>query len=134
MTAFFPDGQIMGKENISSCHKCLNGNLDKCEFDPGRIIKKGDINSEDDKIDRSEYEENETLKWSFFSISKKVLYVALYSTPQASELFYFCKVLSCETATTSISDANDHAVLQGMKYIRAHYLEKAKEKKEPCPL
>ena len=61
-TAFFPDGQIMGKENISSCHKCLNRNLDKCGFDPGRIIKKGDINSEDDKIDCSEYEENETLK------------------------------------------------------------------------
>ena len=61
-TAFFPDGQIMGKENICSCHKCLNGNLDKSEFEPGRIIKKGDVNSEDDKIDGSEYEENEILK------------------------------------------------------------------------
>ena len=147
-TAFFPDGQIMGKENICSCHKCLNGNLDKCEFEPGRIIKKGDVNSEDDKIDGSEYEENEILKESFFShIEKgsyvkesffshieKGSYVALYSPPQASELFYLCKVLSCETTTTSISDANDHTVLQGMKYIRAHYLEKVKEKKEPCPL
>ena len=48
---------------------------------------------------------------------------------QASELFYLCKVLSCETVTTSISDANNHTVLQGMKYIRAQYLEKVKEKK-----
>ena len=62
MTAFFPVGRIIGKENICSCHKCLNGNLDKCEFEPGWIIKKGDVNSEDDKIYRSEYEENETLK------------------------------------------------------------------------
>ena len=36
-------------------------------------------------------------------------------------------------ATTPFSDANDHTVLQGMKYIRAYYLEKVKEKKEPCP-
>ena len=131
---FFPDDRIMGKENICSCYKCLNGNLDKCEFEPGRIIKKGDVNSEDDKIDGSEYEENEIFKESFFSHIKKGSYVALYSPPQASELFYLCKVLSCETATTSISDANDHTVLQGMKYIRDYYLEKVKEKKEPCPL
>ena len=99
-----------------------------------RIIKKEDVNSEDDKIDGSEYEENEILKDSFFPHIKKGSSVALYSPPQASELFYLCKVLSCETTTTSISDANDHTVLQGMKYIRAYYLEKVKEKKEPCPL
>ena len=49
----------MGKENLCSCHECLNANLDKCEFEPDRIIKKGDVNSEDDKIDASEYQENE---------------------------------------------------------------------------
>ena len=95
MIAFFPDGRIMGKENICSCHECLNGNLDKCEFDPGRIIKKEDVNSEDDKIDGSEYEENEILKELFFSHIKKGSCVALYSPHQASELFYLCKVLSC---------------------------------------
>ena len=119
----------MGKENLCSCLECLNGNLDKCEFEPCRIIKKGDVNSEDDKIDGSEYEENEIPKESLFSCIKKGACVALYSPPQASELFCLCKVLSCETATASISDANDHTVLQGMKYIRAHYLEKVKEKK-----
>ena len=36
--------------------------------------------------------------------------------------------MSCETAT-SISDANNHIILQGMKYIRAQYLGKVKEKK-----
>ena len=123
----------MEKENICSCHKCLNRNLGKWEFEPGRIIKKGDVNSEDDKIDGSEYEENEILTESFFSHIEKGLYIALYSPPQASELFYLCKVLSCETATTSITDANDHTVLQGMEYIMAHYLEKVKEKKELCP-
>ena len=112
-----------------SFHKCLNGNLDKCKFEPGRIIKKVDVNSEDDKIDDSEYEENEIPKEFFFSHIENGSYVALYSPPQASELFYLCKVLSCETAATSISDANDHTVLQGMKYIRTHYLEKVKEKK-----
>ena len=65
------------------------------------------------------------LKSHLFSISKKGLYVALYSPPQASELFYVCKVLCCETATTSISDTNNHTVLQGIKNIRAHYLEKS---------
>ena len=80
---------------------------------------------------------------------EKGSYVALYSPPQASELLYFCKVLSyetattlshlckvlsCETPTTSISDANNYTVLQGIKYIRVHHLEKVKEKKEPCPL
>ena len=53
MVAFFPDGRIMGKEKICSCHKCLNGDLDKCEYKSGRIIRKGDVNSEDDKIDGS---------------------------------------------------------------------------------
>ena len=37
--------------------------------------------------------------------------------------------MSCETATSSISDANDHTALQGMKYIRTHYLEKFRDKK-----
>ena len=127
--AFFPDGQIMGKENLCSCHEYLDGNLDKCEFEPGRIINKGDVNSEDDKTDGSKYEGNEILKESFFPHIEKGFYIGLYSPPQASELFYLWKVLSCETATTSISDANDHTVLQGMKYIRAQYLEKVKEKK-----
>ena len=76
------------------------------------------------KIDGPEYEENEIPNELFFSHIKKGLYIALYSPPQASELFYLCKVLSCETATTSISDANNHTVLQGMKYIRTYYLEK----------
>ena len=66
MIAFFPDGQIMRKQKICSCHKCLNEDLDKCEFEPGRIIKKGDVNSEYHKTDGSEYEENEILKESFF--------------------------------------------------------------------
>ena len=129
MITFFPHGRIMGKEKICSCHKCLNGDLDKCEYKSGRIIKKGDVNSEDDKIDGSEYEENEILTESFFSHIEKGLYIALYSPPQASELFYLCKVLSCETATTSISDANNHTVLEGMKYIWAHYWKKLKRQR-----
>ena len=72
MIAFSPDGPLMGKENLCSYHECLNGNLGRCEFEPGRIIKKGDVNSEGDKIDGSEYEENEIPKESFFPISKKV--------------------------------------------------------------
>ena len=76
-TAFFPDGQIMGKENICSCHKCLNGNLDKCEFEPGRIIKKGADNSEDfDKIliklIAQSMSRMKLLNSCFFPISKKV--------------------------------------------------------------
>ena len=86
MIAFFPDDRIM-----------------ECEFEPGRIIKKEDVNSEDDKIDGSEHEENEIPKESFFSHTEKGSYVALYSPPQASKLLNLCKVLSCETATTSIS-------------------------------
>ena len=107
--------------------------MSKWKFEPGRIIKKWDVNSEDDKIDGSEYKENEILKESFFSHIEKGSYIVLYLPPQTSGLFYLCKVLICETTTTSISDANDHTVLQGMKYIRAHYLEKVKKKKEPCP-
>ena len=86
MIAFFPDDRIM-----------------ECEFEPGRIIKKEDVNSEDDKIDGSEHEENEIPKESFFSHTEKGSYVALHSPPQASKLLNLCKVLSCETATTSIS-------------------------------
>ena len=86
MIAFFPDDQIM-----------------ECEFEPGRIIKKGDVNSEDDKIDGSEHEENKIPKELFFSHIEKGSDVALYSPPQASILLNLCKVLSCETATTSIS-------------------------------
>ena len=92
-------------------------------------LSQAESSKEDDKIDGSEYEENEILKDSFFSHIEKGSYVALYSPHQASELFYLFKVLSCQTATTSISDANDHTALQGMKYIRVHYLEKVKEKK-----
>ena len=129
MVAFLPDGRIMGKENICSCYKCLNGNLDKCELEPGRIIKKEDVNSQDDKIDGSEYEENEILTESFFPISKKVHTLPHIHHLRPVNCFIFVKF-----ATTPFSDANDHTVLQGMKYIRAYYLEKVKEKKEPCPL
>ena len=65
----------MRKEKICYCYKCLNGDLDKCEFEPGRIIKKGDVNSEDDKIHGSEYEENEILKELFFSHIEKGSYI-----------------------------------------------------------
>ena len=65
-------------------------------IEPGRIIKKKDVNSDDDKIDGTEYEENEIPKESFFPHIVKGSYVVLYSPPWASELFYLCKVLSCE--------------------------------------
>ena len=114
-----------------------------------QIIKKGDVNSEDDKIDGSEYEENEILKSHFSPIWKKVrtlpcihhlkpvnccIFVKFWAMKPQQHLSHLCKVLSCETPTTSISDANNYTVLQGIKYIRVHHLEKVKEKKEPCPL
>ena len=40
MIAFFPDGRIVGKENICSCHECLNRNLDKCELNQAESSKK----------------------------------------------------------------------------------------------
>ena len=80
MIAFFPDGQIMRKEKICSCYKCLNGDLDKCEFEPGRIIKKGDVNSEDDKIHGSEYEENEILRVIFFPYRKRFIRCLIFTT------------------------------------------------------
>ena len=62
-------------------------------------------------------------------ILKEGPFIALYSVPQAPELFYLCKVISCETTTESISDAYDHSILKGMKYVKVDYLEKVKEKK-----
>ena len=89
--AFFPDGQIMGKENLCSCHEYLDENLDKCEFEPGRIINKGDVNSEDDKTDGSEYEGNEIPKELFFPISKKVQTLAYIHHLKPVNCFIFVK-------------------------------------------
>ena len=73
MIAFFPDGQIMGKENLCSCHECLNGNLNKCEFEPGRIINNGDTNSlRMIKLMAQSMRRMKFLKSHFSPISKKV--------------------------------------------------------------
>ena len=72
MTAFFPDGRIMRKENICSCHKCLNGNLDKCEFEPGRIIKKGMSLLRMIKLIAQSMRRMKLLNSCFFPISNKV--------------------------------------------------------------
>ena len=81
------------------------------------------------KIDDSEYQQNEIPIDSFFFNRKEGAFTALYSPPQATGLFYLSKVLSWETATESISNANDHSILKGMKYVKVNYLEKVKEKK-----
>ena len=96
-TAFFPDGQIMGKENICSCHKCLNGNLDKCGFEPGRIIKKGADNSEDfDKIliklIAQSMSRMKLVNSRFFPISKKVRMLPYIHHLKPVNCFIFVKL------------------------------------------
>ena len=97
MTAFFPVGRIIRKENICSCHKCLNGNLDKCEFEPGRIIKKGADNSEDfDKIliklIAQSMSRMKLLNSRFFPISKKVRMLPYIHHLKPVNCFIFVKL------------------------------------------
>ena len=76
----------------------------------------------------SKCEQNEIPRDSFFFNIEEHAITAWYSPPEATELFYLCKVLSCKTYTESVSDANDCSILKSMKYVKVNYLEKAKEK------
>ena len=61
----------------------------------------------------------------------EVIIQTLLSSPlQTSELFYLCKVLSSLTAAEEVPDANNHSILERMKFVKVHYMEKLKEKKE----
>ena len=76
-----------------------------------------------------------TLKSLFFLISKKVHTLPYIHHLRPVNCFIFVKFWAVKQQQhLSLMLIIIYTVLQGMKYIRADYLEKVKEKKEPCPL
>ena len=129
MIAFFPDGQVFIKQNLCSCNHCIIGNFNFCKIKKCKVMNDITVVITTAKIDNSKYEQNKISRNSFFLNLEEGAFIALYPPPQATELFYLCMVLTCETATESISNANDHSILKGMKDVKVNYLEKVKEKK-----
>ena len=54
---------------------------------------------------------------------------AVYSPPNASKLFYLCKVMDKGVAKQDLFDKYHHIVSKGSSYLKCVYLEKISEKK-----
>ena len=61
------------------------------------------------------------------SIVSKDSTIALYSSANAFELFYLCKVLDFGEATKLLKDKNKHVTEKGSKFIKCQYYQKIKE-------
>ena len=55
--------------------------------------------------------------------------VALYSPPNAGELFYLCKVNAVDVAETDLHDKFNHIILKGSRFMKCNYLEKTDDRK-----
>ena len=64
---------------------------------------------------------------SVTSIVSKDSTIALYSSANALELFYLCKVLDFGEATELLKDKNKHVIEKGSKFIKCQYYQKIKE-------
>lgn len=85
---FFPDGNILVKLNICSCNKCLQGDLIKCEFEPGKQINsnylesKSDVESDNNEDEDYEVEQREQQKLRGDCILEMIecnSYIAIFS-------------------------------------------------------
>ena len=120
------------------CNSCLTGAYINCFFEPGvqvcsRLFSIIDSDSEsesDDEIQNDnaeeEHEEQQLRDSCILELLECGQFIALYSPPSASELFYLRKVLVYGVASGTCQDIYQHTIPKG---IKCQYLEKKSEKK-----
>ena len=122
--AFFPEGSIQIKQNICSCNSCIRGALIDCSFEPGIQVNSKEINSSDDESDESDegdYDYNDDENISEVELEEQRLrgdcvlemlqpdtYIAIFSPPSSSELFYLCKILEFRISSTVHDKSGDN--------------------------
>ena len=80
------------------------------------------INRED--VDDEQYEIRTSNDFDIIQIGNAV---ALYSPPNSNELFYLWKLVGYGVAEGKLTDKYNPIVLEGEKYIKYKYFQKAKE-------
>ena len=136
MLFFFPDGSVQMKINLCSCESCLTGNFINCMHDPGvQVCSKliscdSDSESDDASYDSEEEHEEQQIRGScILELVDCGTFIALFSAPSSSELFYLCKVLDYGVPSETIEDTYHHVIPKGSSYIKCQYLEKKSERK-----
>ena len=139
MIRFKPDGTILTKLNICSCSDCLKGNFLDCCVEKGRLVILGDETKEDDYSTDSEaeYEYNESQdivddEKELYELQSDVVVqvaqpgndIALFSPPNALELFYLCKIIESGIAEQDIHDTQNHVIKEGCSYLTVCYYKK----------
>ena len=140
---FFPDGSIQTKVNICSCNFCLQGDFISCTTEKGNIFQHSTTEASDDESDDSDDNEEygddddddksghklyKLRAESVTSIMSKDSTITLYSSANALELFYLCKVLDFGEATELLKDKNKNVIEKGSKFIKCQYYQKIKKK------
>ena len=136
MICFKPDGTIISKINIYSCDDCLEGNFMECCIEKGKLVMTGDDSDDYSTNSEAEYEydefenaDNETELYELRSetvvpVVKPGNVIALFSPPNALELFYLCKVEFSGIATEDLHDGQHHIIKEGSPYLSIKYYEK----------
>ena len=133
MICFNPDGSYLTKANICSCESCIEGEFLHCTQEKGLYFPSqhlSDNNSDGSSNDDSDddYSGNQDLceadeKYELRSnnvldIVCKDSVIALFSPPNAFELFYLCKVLDFAIAQEPLVDKYNHMIELGCPYIK----------------
>ena len=142
MICFYPDGTIQTKFHICSCESCLDGEFINCIEGKGSFLPSRQNEVESDSETESDVSDDENVDEAFdeletFEIKSNNIIeiiqpgsvIALYSPPEAFELFYLCKVVKVGVATEPIADKFNHFIESGSKYVKCQYFEKIKEKR-----
>ena len=90
-----------------------------------------DSESDDDvSYDSEEEHEEQQIRGSYIlALVDRGTFIALFSVPSSSELFYSCKVLDYGVASETIENTYHHVIPKGSSYIKCQYLEKKSERK-----
>ena len=137
MISFFPDGLVQSKINLCSCSNCIEGDFTSCLIEKDRLVlvtdaSDDDSSSEDFENDFDVDEESDTEMYELRAetvndVLTEDTCIALYSSSNALELFFLCKVLDFGVANEDLFDSYNHVITKVCKYLRCQYYQKTKE-------
>ena len=140
MFAFFPNGQILMKENLCSCRTCLLGQFIDCKVEKGIVVVDSPAHDSDDTdseydsdaefaIDNNDDDEDEDFIDDRDTLLSEVSIgatAAIFSA-ENNEPFYLIQILDKKVADETVVDDYNHTFNVGESYIVAHYMEKVSE-------
>ena len=142
MICVHPDGSVQTKQNICSCHNCIQVEFITCIEERGSFLhnrqvadKSSDSSESDEEIESDDIDceeggdmdRYEMSANSVIEIIQKDNIIVLFSPPESLEPFYLCKVIEVGVATKRIVDKPNYSIESGSHYIKCQYLEKIKE-------